>query len=279
MSLHYNLDMMTQLSDTMVRSLDVPLGWLLLMPRDVTLFVFALLTTLLMTLARRWFTNQDLLRRCANDLRQLKRLNREAKQAGNKPRRQRLRATVAMIKQMQLAEDMKVLAVVIVPVAVLAIWAAERLDHLPPRIGEELVVRAYFPISSVEEVTHLVPTNGVELISSPIQIIRRDQQSPPIGIANWSLLPTSAADDLKLTIRHRGESAEHRVAVGRNAYLPPQQLHPNERLKVTAVVLKRYRPLNLNLKTESLGLPPWMVGYLALTMLLVPRLKRLLRVA
>lgn len=268
-----------QITGTFVDGADVLLGWLLLLPRDATLFVFSLLTALLMTLARRRFTNQDLLRHCSDDLRQLKRLNREAKQAGDKPRRQRLQNTVAMIKQMQLAEDMKVLAVVIVPVAVLAMWATERLDYLPPRVGEELVVRAYFPISSVDEVTHLVPTNGIELTSSPIQMIQADPQSPPIGIANWSLHPTSAADELKLTIRHRGESAAHRVAVGRATYLPPQQIHANERLTATEVVLKRYRPLNLNLKTESLGLPPWMVGYLTLTLLLVPRLKRLLRVA
>lgn len=271
------MEAMTQLSDWMVRTLDVPLGWLLLLPRDVTLFLFALLTALLMTLARRWFTNQVLLRRCANDLRQLKQLKREATQAGDKPRRQRLQMTVAMIKQMQLPEDMKVLAVVIVPVAVLAIWAAERLDYRPPRVGEELVVRAYYPISSVDEVTHLVPTTGVELISSPIQIIQADQQTPPVGMAEWSLRPTMAADELKLTIRHCGESAVHRVATGRATYLPPQQLHANERLTATEVLLKRYRPLNLN--TEWLGLPPWMVGYLVLTLLLVPRLKRLLRVS
>ena len=44
-------------------------------------------------------------------------------------------------------------------------------------------------------------------------------------------------------------------------------------------MLKRYQPLGLNLKTESLGLPPWMAGYLLLTLLLVPGLKRLLRVS
>ena len=270
------METMNQISAPVIDGADAMLGWLLLLPRDVTLLVFSALTALLMTLARRRFTNQGLLRRCSEDLRQLKRLNREAKQAGDKPRRQRLRSTVALIKQMQLAEDMKVLAVVLVPVAILATWAVERFDYLPPRVGDELVVRAYFPISSVDDVTHLVPTEGLELKSSPIQIIQADQQSPPIGMAEWTLRPTSAADELKLTIRHRGESAVHRVAVGRTTYLPPQQLHHN---MTTEVVLKRYQPLGLNLKTESLGLPPWMVGYLLLTLLLVPGFKRLLRVS
>ncbi len=270
---------MNQIGALIVSSVDALLGWLLLLPRDVTMFVFALITALLMTLARRWVTNQDLLRRCANDLRQLKQLNREAKQAGDKPRRQRLRNTVAMIKQIQLAEDMKVLAVVLVPVALLAIWATERLDYLPPRVGDEIVVRAFFPVSSVEEITHLVPIAGVELRTSAIQVIQPVPQSPPIGQAEWTLRPTSAAEELMLTIRHHGESAVHRVSVGRRTYLPPQQIHTNERLSRTEVSLRRYCPLGVDLRTDAIGLPPWMVGYLVLTLLLVPGLKRLLQVS
>ena len=45
------------------------------------------------------------------------------------------------------------------------------------------------------------------------------------------------------------------------------------------VLLTRYRPLNLDLRLDSLGLPPWMIGYLVLTLLLVPLAKRCLRVA
>ena len=117
--------------------LDVPLGWLLDLPRDATLLAFSLLTALLMTVSRRYVTNQDLLRRCSDDLRQLKRLSREAKQLGDKPRRQRLRSTVAMIKPMQLIQDLKVLAVVVLPLVVLTLWAVERLDYLPPPVGAE----------------------------------------------------------------------------------------------------------------------------------------------
>lgn len=274
-----NLDVIHSLAAMIMSDWKAILDLLLRLPRDVTLLVFSALTALVMTLARRWITNQGLLRRCAEDLRQLKRLAQEARRSRDKPRRQRLQNTMALVKRTQLTEDLKVLAVVLVPVAVLAMWAVERLDYLPPRVGDELVVRAFFPISSVDGVTHLVPTDGVEMRSAAIQIIQPNQQSPPIGQAEWTLRPTSAADELTLTIRHHGESAVHRVAVGRVAYLPAQQFHPNERLSVTEVVLKRYHPLELNLKTEMLGLPPWMVGYLSLTLLLVPGLKRWLRVA
>lgn len=274
-----SLDAINSLAAMIVSDWRVVLDLLLYLPRDVTLLVFSTLTALLMTLARSWVTNQDLLRRCADDLRQLKRLTQEARQSRDKPRRQRLRNTVALVKRTQLAEDMKALAVVLLPVAVLALWAVDRLDDLPPRVGDELVVRAFFPISSVDGVTHLVPTDSVELRSSAIQIVQPDQQSPPNGLAEWTLRPTSATDELTLTIRHHGESAEHRVSIGRRTYLPPQQLHQNLRLVGTEVLLQRYRPLGVDLKTDAIGLPPWMIGYLVLTLLFVPGLKRLLRVA
>ena len=272
------MDAMTPLADWLMRALDVTLGWLLLLPRDATLLAFSALTALLMTLARRWVTNQDLLKRCAEDLRQLKRLNREAKQAGDKPKRQRLRNTVGLVKRMQLAEDLKVLAVVLVPVAVLAMWAVERLDYLSPRVGDDLSLRVTFAASSVDTVTHLVPVNGVELRTAAIQIVQPDDQIPPGGRAEWILRPLNAADELTLTIRHHGESLGHRVAVGRSTYLPPRQFHPGERMTQSQVLLPRYRPLGFDLGLESLGLPPWMIGYLALTLLLVPMAKRCLRV-
>lgn len=273
------MDAITQFSDWMVRALDVPLGWLLLLPRDATLFVFSLLTALLMTLARRWVTNQDLLRRCAADLRQLKQLNREAKQAGDKPRRQRLRDTVALVRRMLLSEDMKVLAVVLVPIAVLAMWATERLDYLPPRVGRDFSLRVSFSASAINEVTHFVPIHGVELQTPAIQIVQPDDQNPFSGRADWTLRALGTSEELTLTIRHRGESITHRVAIGRPTYLPPRQFHQGDRMTKSEVLLTRYRPLNLDLRLESLGLPPWMIGYLVLTLLFVPRLKRVLRVA
>ena len=273
------MEMLNSLCAWSVRVIDYPLGWLLWLPRDVTLLLFAALTALLMTLARRAVTNQDLLRRCAEDLQRLKQLLRQTRRLQDKPTRLRLRSIVGLIKGMQLAADMRVLVVVLVPVAMLAIWASERLDYLPPQIDRDLVVRAHFPLSSIEGLTHLVPAAGYELKGTAIQVIRADTASGSSGgLAEWTLHPTSAAEDLAIVIRHRHESATHRVSIGRATYRPPVQTHANERLALTEVVLDRYRPLGLNLKTEMIGLPPWMVGYLVLALLLVPILKRLLRV-
>ena len=99
------MEMLNSLCAWSVRVIDYPLGWLLWLPRDVTLLLFAALTALLMTLARLAVTNQDLLRRCAEDLQRLKQLLRQTRRLQDKPTRLRLRSTVGLIKGMQLAAD------------------------------------------------------------------------------------------------------------------------------------------------------------------------------
>ena len=64
-----------------VRLFDVLLGWLLLLPRSIAVLAVGLTTAALLTLIRRWTTNQDRLRRASADMRRLKELKRAAKQA------------------------------------------------------------------------------------------------------------------------------------------------------------------------------------------------------
>ncbi|MBS0205193.1 MAG: hypothetical protein JSS49_20000 [Planctomycetes bacterium] len=271
-------DALTNLGDWLLRVIDLPLGWLLVLPRDLGLLLFALGTALLMTLVRRFATNQDMLHRCSSDLRQLKSLSRAARQAADKLQVARLRSTVGQIKGMQLSQDLRQLAVVLIPVGILAVWASERLDYIPPRPGDELTVRAHFPASSVDRFTHLVPALGIDLKSTAIQIINRSSLSPPGGMAEWTVVPQDTGD-FDLTIRHQGESAVHRLEIGGRTYQAPHQLHAGPRLTRTEVRLDRYLPLGSNCGSEWLGLPPWMIGYLILTLVSVPLWKRLLAIA
>ena len=80
-------------------ALDYVLGWLLLLPRDLTMLLLALGTTVLMTLARKWLTNQDLLGRCQADLNRLKELIQTARRAGDREAVQRLRTTQTTIRR------------------------------------------------------------------------------------------------------------------------------------------------------------------------------------
>lgn len=267
------------IEQTANRALDLLIGWLLILPRTGAVVLFAAGTAFLMVMVRAAVTNQDLLARCVVDLRCLKPRIRAARREHDIAQRTRLQRTTGMIKAMQLTADLRVLAVVIIPVALLAVWAGARFGYFPPRVDHELLLRAYFPISGIDRLTHLVPSPEFEIDSSAIQVIRRNPGQPNEGIAEWTLRPRRAIDDAELMIRHQGESVAHHVAIGGAVYLPPRSDWNTDRIRATEVVLEPYEPLGSGVVSRWTGLPPWMILYVMLTIALVPILKRSLRVA
>ena len=268
------MDSLSQIYSATLRLLDVPLGWLLWLPRDVALLLVAAGTALTMTLARKWLTNQDLLRRAAADVTQLKSLLRDARRAKDKAVMQRLRSTMAMVKLAQLRADLRVLVVVIAPVGLLAMWAAERFDYLPPRVDEEIVLRAYYPLSSTDRLTHLVPSDEFDLRSPAIQIVQSDPLDKSRAFAAWRFVVRHPADDLPLTIRHQNETATHHARVGRSTYLPAWQHQAHDFILETELELRRYSFLGLGPHRDVVGLAPWLIAYLVLAIPLVPLLRK-----
>lgn len=261
-----------------IKSLDVLLGWLLWLPRDAALLLVVVGTALCMTLARKWFTNQDLLRRAVADVAQLKTLLRDARRAKDKAAIQRLRGTTALVKTERLRDDLRVLAVVIVPVGLLAMWAAERFDYLPPRVGEEITLRAYYPLSSADRLSHLVPSDAFELRSPAIQIVQPDPFDKSRAFASWRIAVLHPADDLSLTIRHQNETATHHARVGRSTYSPARQLQAHDFILETELELQRYSFLGVGPHRDFFGLAPWLIAYLVLAIPLVPLLRKVCRV-
>ena len=269
------MDALARIYSETIRLLDVPLGWLLWLPRDVALLLFAFGTALAMTLARKWITNQDVLRRCRADLSRLKSLLVDARHAQDKAAMQRLRGTTALVKMAQLRADLRVLVVVIVPVGLLAMWAAERFDYLPPRVGDEITLRAFYPLSSADRLTHLVPGDDFELHSPAIQVVQLDPLDKSRAFAVWRFVVRQPVDDLSLTIRHQNETATHHARVGRSTHSPARQVHANDFIQATELELRRYSFLGLGPQTDVLGLAPWLVAYLMLAIPLVPLLRRI----
>jgi hypothetical protein len=279
------MDLATQLSQNIAELLDLPLGWLLALPRDVTLILVALLTSLLLILVRKWTTHQDRLHRTRRDLARLKSLLKTAKRARDKPAVQRLRATVTAVRWIQLQAEGVVLLAALIPVALLATWAVERLDYLPPRAGLPLHLRAFFAPAAVNSLTVLVPQPGMRLVSPAIQLVQLDSSNGENGTAAWVIRPQATSGTIELLIRRGDETARHRLRVGEWTYEPPVQSHAGQCILVTQAELPRYRFLGLIPAlafpgVRPLGLPPftlapWLVAYLVLTIPLVPLLRRL----
>jgi len=258
--------------------LDYPLGWLLALPRDAAILIISVGTSLLLTLVRRRTTNQDQLRRCRNDVRRLKQLIREAKRAKDKPAVRRMRSTLATVNAVRLKAELKPLLAAIVPILLLAIWAIERLDYIPPRAHEELTVRAYYPVSSVGRLTHMVPPDAMEMRSEAIQVVEIDPIDRANGVASWTLRPAPGSDSSELVIRHQGQAVRHVVRVGGRIYAPPVAVHNGGRILATEVVLRRVKFLGIVPGIPAIGFPPWLVAYLIIVIPLVPVSRRLLKV-
>jgi hypothetical protein len=269
---------LAQISAWLVRILDYPLGWLLALPRDVAILMVALGTSLLLTLVRRCTTNQDRLRRARSDVRRLKQRIREAERAKDKPAVKQMRTTLAMVNGIRLRAEGLPLLVSIVPIILLAVWAVERLDYFPPRVGEDLTVRAHYPLSSVGKLTHLVPTPALETKSHAIHLVEIDPAGGQTGLATWVLRPSAVSDSAELLIRHEGETARHTVRVGRRSYAAPRAVHDGGKILATEVVLRRARFLGIVPGIPALVFPPWLVAYLIIVIPSVPILRRLLRV-
>jgi hypothetical protein len=175
----------------------------------------------------------------------------------------------------------------------------ERLEYMPPAVGEALTFRAYYPLSSVDKLTHLVPREGLELKpgSSAVQQVMLADDGEN-GVAAWVIVPRQPLETTELTIRHQHDAVAHRVHVDGRTYAPPLQAHGDHSVLATEVVLTPARFLGIvpgvtvpgvivpgvavpgvaAPGATSPGLPPWVVAYLLLALALVWPVRKLLRV-
>ena len=267
-----------------VRLFDVLLGWLLDLPRSLAVLAIGLTTAALLTLIRKWTTNQDRLRRAAADLRRLKELKRTAVLDKDRDALARMKLTKGRISFIKLkAEGWPTLAV-IVPVALLATWAFERLAFHSPRAGQTITVKAYLvdskrkPLRVAEnDLMHLVPQPGLRARNGWVQPVRLEHGAAPEAdvVALWQLEGDARSEPYPLVFRWKEHTFERELRIGQRLYSPALVEVPGEPV-ITEVRLREVRLFGIT----SLGrwLPAWLVGYLLITFPFVFLLKRALRI-
>ncbi|MFO7899304.1 MAG: EMC3/TMCO1 family protein [Planctomycetota bacterium] len=299
------MDLLAELSNWITTVMDVPLGWLAAIPRDLAMVIVAVGTSMILTLARKWTTDQDRLRRAKHDLKRLKQLKREAKRAKDKDAVKRVQTTIGMINVMKMKAEGKPLLVSIIPIAVLAIWCFGRLDYYPAEVGDEVAVKAWYPLSSISgegkfSYSYLVPPpeeTGIEMASSPIQEVVEDPEKNEAGettngYAEWTIRPTEEVESVDLVLRHEGQTATHPFSAGGWYYEPPLQLHENPKIEASQVDLTQYKFLGIvpgigigrkwyflfMSFDEPYFLAPWIVAYLIIVIPFVPILRSVMKV-
>ena len=162
---------------------DFFLGWLLLLPRDLTLAIVVIFTALILIAVRQLTAPQDRLRRAGADGRRLKHLIKEAKRQGDKDAVQRYAGTRSLIGMVKLKAEGWPLVASVVPVALLATWALFRLEFLPVRQGQRVELVLYTPVTVAGEVAHVVPEDGLKVEGGWVRRIQAvTDDGPPHGL-------------------------------------------------------------------------------------------------
>jgi uncharacterized membrane protein (DUF106 family) len=256
---------------------DLLLGWVLPLSWTATLVAVAALTGLALAAVRMIVTDQDLLRRTAEDKARLKELLREARAKGDKPAVERMKRARAMVALKASGQEWKPLLLAILPVALLATWCYARLEFHPPRDGEAVSVELVAPASAAGESAHIVPVDGVQPTQGWIAAAREEtRDGRPVAVARWTLTARAADAPHPLVLVLRGTSYAHELRVGGRVYSPPLATFDDG-----AVALElRMRQARLFGLVPGFGatFPPWLVAYLILVVPLALGLKRLLRI-
>lgn len=166
--------------NTIVMAIADPLfGWMLALPTDVILIIVGFGTGAVMTLARLFTTNQDLLRRCDEDKKVLGKMLKEAKKAGDKDRVKAIQASQGGIAMKAFRAEGMPLLLALIPIVLLTTWCWQRVGFHPPQDGEAVKVEAFFPVSAAGQIVHLVPQDGLEAEGGWVATIEPEKDPNP----------------------------------------------------------------------------------------------------
>jgi hypothetical protein len=257
-----------------IRVLDLLLGWLLCLPRDASIALLAGISALLAVWIRRVVCDRQLLGLIRQDERVLKQLIREARRTGDRAAMTRHRRVRAAVARLRFAQEIRALTVMAFPLLALIPWASARMEYLPPREKEAIELTAWLPASSIGELVHLVPAQGLDAAEGWIRPITPaplgDQTR---GHAAWRIRADARTSPYRLTLRFRERTLEQDLLVGQATYTVPAQAHGDD--FATELRLRRYVPLGIA-RLADFGVPPWLLAYLVATLAAVPVLGRLL---
>ena len=147
----------------------------------------------------------------------------------------------------------------------------------------------------------VAPEEGLEAVDGWVQSVKADEPVPPKGwwdrtgawlgavlrqkadplegVAVWHISSRDAKPHT-IKLRYAGRTYEKDLLAGTRRYATPVEFYPDAPVQAIKLALE---PLRLFGAIGAIGyggfsLPPWLVGYLLITIPFVPLLKRYLRI-
>ncbi|MEI6211124.1 MAG: hypothetical protein WCR06_05815 [bacterium] len=282
-------------------------GWLLFLPRDLTLVGVAILMAAAWVVARKWTTDQEWLHRAVIDRRRLTQLRREARERGDTEAAERHHSVITQIRHLAYRRFAgRAFLAALLPAALLTIWGSDRLLYVPPRTREPVELRAILPHAAIGQMAHLAPEPGLGVTDGWIQRVVEHRPVAPScawdrlgmwigrvfrtpgsraataaaeqpGMVIWHVVAHDTEPHL-LQLRYAGRTYSIPYRAGKRQYEQPTRLFENAPLQSIEVVLTPRRLFNLVGGFDFLRLPPWLVVCLILVLPLIRLLRTIFRI-
>ena len=172
----------------------------------------------------------------------------------------------------------------LVPIAILACWCWPRIAYVPLSSKETVQVSAYFPVSEIGRLVHIIPQEGIEVDGRWIQAVERDVDETgkeiDNGVASWNLRCQERDGEYSLQIRCNGKTFEKSLVVDGRKYAAPVKFYDDDAILCSEIDMadREYKPFTVIPGVSSLAMPPWVVGYLLIVLPLSFLLKPVLRI-
>ena len=256
---------------------DLLLGWLFYLPRDLRLLALALITTVIMCVFKYLVVDTDWLARARGDLKTLARLIKNARAEKDTAALERYRYTRALIRMRQLKAELKSLVIVLIPLLLIGTWSWYRMEYNPPAEDETVEVAVHTPASAIGQIIYLVPADGIEP-DQRIKVIDQSTEGSYHGIASWTLRMNSSDPSHILVFRTGDRTIEQPViTVGKHYQSPP--IRDNDTDWHSELVMEETKLFGIVPGIDSMGVPPWVMAYVLLVLLLLPLSRRILKVS
>lgn len=287
------------INNFVVRMMDPVMGWMLLLPRDLMIVVFSVLTMVFFTLVRKMVTNQEWLKRASEDKDRLKELIKQAKAQKDKEAVKRYKLTDVEIQKNGFGNDIKVLAWVILPILLIGTWAWNRMGFMPPKSGEVVKVKVYMANSAINSIMHLVPADGVGVKNGWVKVVEKDTMpadqslwdkwnnwaldkmgmvAPLEGAATWEVMASEDKQPHKLKFYFAGKMYETDFLVGQKKYSPEFKFINEDPVQAIELQLRPLKFLAILPGIQAFMCPPWLTAYILIAVPLFFVFKRVFRV-
>ncbi|HLC84171.1 MAG TPA: EMC3/TMCO1 family protein [Candidatus Nanoarchaeia archaeon] len=205
--------------------------------------LFSLIMTLLLTLAYKYLTDQNLMKQLKDETKALQAQMKELKDKPEEALKVQRRAMEVNMKYMM--QSMKPTLFTMIPILLVFGWMSGALSYLPIMPGQEFAVEAKMSGDS---------TAMLEAVPQ-LTLITPAEQPVVDGIAHWALKADKGEYQLKVT--HKNVSQVHQLKVDERRYLPPVSTFSDS--VITQITVNNQKRIVLNLFGWQLG---WLGSYI-----------------